>query len=144
MVIAAVVVMAAVVNLLVFVVGRALGGSFEFTSNGVVNQVDALTVVGFSAVPLLIGLVVVVLLVRFGDWVTRTATIVAPVLAVVTILVMTLPADLDGASTIALSLCHVTLAPISVAAVRALGRLPRIRAGESSGPAELRGAQNGV
>lgn len=111
---------AAVVNLIVYAVGRAAGGSFRFTANGATNEVDAVTVAGFSVVPLLIGLVLVVVLARFGPWVTRVATVVAPVLAIVTIFVMTLPADLDGTSTVALALCHVTLAPISVVAIRLL------------------------
>ncbi|WP_250005968.1 DUF6069 family protein [Actinoplanes sp. M2I2] len=113
---------AVIVNLVVYGVGRAAGGSFRFTTGGVVNEVDAVTVAGFSAVPLLVGLVLVAVLARLGPWVARVAAIVAPVLAVVTILVMTLPADLDGTSTIALALCHLTLAPISFLAIRALGR----------------------
>ena len=117
-VIATAVVAAVVVNLVVYAVGRAAGGDFRFAG----NEVDALTVAGFSAVPLLIGLVLVALLSRLGPWVTRTAMIVAPVLAVVTIFVMTIPADLDTTSTITLALAHLTLAPISVLAVRALAR----------------------
>jgi predicted DNA repair protein MutK len=66
------------------------------------------------------GLVAVTLLDRFGAWVARAALVVAPVLALGTILVMTLPADLDTVSTVTLALCHVALVPIVVAAVRAL------------------------
>ena len=113
---------AVVLNLIIYAVGRAAGGSFQFTANGVVNEVGAITVAGFTAVPLLIGLVLVALLSRLWSWVTRAAAVVAPVLAIVTIFVMTLPADLDTASTVALALGHVTLAPISVVAVLALGR----------------------
>ncbi|WP_250038091.1 DUF6069 family protein [Paractinoplanes maris] len=121
------VVAAVVINLLVYAVGRAAGGSFRFTADGVTNEVDAVTVAGFSAVPLLVGLVLVALLGRLGSWVSRVAAIVAPVLAVVTILVMTLPADLDRASTITLALCHVTLAPISVLAIRWINVSPSRR-----------------
>ena len=39
-----------------------------------------------------------------------------PLLAVGTILVMTVPADFDTASTATLAVCHVTLVPISIAA----------------------------
>jgi hypothetical protein len=116
---------AVVVNLVVFGLGKAAGGDFRFTANGEPAQVDAVTLAGFSAVPLLIGLVVVALLSRFGVWVSRAAAVVAPVLAVATILAMTVPADLDTVSTITLSLCHLTLAPISVLAVIALGRRAR-------------------
>nr|WP_255644853.1 DUF6069 family protein [Actinoplanes polyasparticus] len=117
-IIAAAGVAAVVVNLIVYAVGRAAGGSFVFTANGDTNEVDAVTVAGFSAVPLLIGLVVVALLTRLGSWVTRLASIVAPVLAAGTIVVMTLPADLDRTSTIALALCHLTLIPISILAIQ--------------------------
>lgn len=48
--------------------------------------------------------------------------VVAPVLAVLTIFVMTIPADLDTVSTVALAACHVTLVPISILAVRLLRR----------------------
>ncbi|MBU2662478.1 hypothetical protein KOI35_03050 [Actinoplanes bogorensis] len=138
-VIAAAAGVAVVVNLAIYAVGRAAGGSFRFTGNGVVNEVDAATVAGFTAVPLLIGLVLVALLSRFGGWVTRTAVVVAPVLAVVTIFVMTIPADLDTASTVTLALAHLVLAPISVLAVRALARTPRH---DDAAPAELSRAQN--
>ncbi|MCO8270790.1 DUF6069 family protein [Actinoplanes sp. TRM 88003] len=109
---------AIIVNLIVHAAGRAAGGSFRFTNGGVTNEVDAVTVAGFSAVPLLIGLLVVAMLSRLGPWVARVAVVVAPVLAVVTIFVMTVPADLDRASTVALALCHLTLIPISVRAIR--------------------------
>ncbi len=123
----AVAVLAAVVaNLIVYAIGRAAGGSFRFAARGVVNEVDAVTVAGFSAVPLLIGLTAVALLApRFG-WVPRAALVIGPVLAVGTIVAMTLPADFDGISTVALSLCHLTLVPITVVAVRALARGPRV------------------
>jgi hypothetical protein len=38
----------------------------------------------------------------------------------VTILLMTIPADFDTASTVTLALCHVTLAPLSVLGLLAL------------------------
>ena len=115
---------AVVINLLVYAVGRAAGGSFTFTSQGRPAEVDAATVAGFSAVPLLGGLVAVLLLARLGTWVTTAALIAAPVLALGTIAVMTLPADFDAISTVTLALCHVTLAPIAVLAVRRLRPAP--------------------
>ncbi len=122
LVVAAAVVAAVVVNLVVFAVGRAAGGSFTFTRSGTPATVDAATVAGFSAVPLLLGLVLVALLARRWPLVARVALVVAPVLAVVTIGLMTLPVDLDTVSTVTLALCHLTLAPISVLAIRALRR----------------------
>ncbi|WP_127501613.1 DUF6069 family protein [Actinoplanes solisilvae] len=118
---------AVVVNLIVFGVGRAAGGSFRFTADGKVNEVDAVTVGGFSAVPLLAGLVLVALLSRRAAWVSRAAVVVAPVLAVVTIFVMTVPAGFDTTSTVTLALCHLMLAPISVVAVRAMSGVPQVQ-----------------
>lgn len=109
-------------NLVVFSVGRAAGGRYSFPRDGTVLQVDAATVAGFTAVPLLVGLALVALLGPRLAWVHRAALVVAPVLAVGTIGVMTLPAGFDTASTVALALCHLTLVPASVLAVLALRR----------------------
>lgn len=111
---------AVAVNLLIFAVGRVAGGTFRFTSAGRAAEVDAVTVAGFSALPLAAGLVLVALLGRRWRWVTPVALTVGPALAGLTILVMTIPADLDLASTVALALCHLTLIPVIVVAVRAL------------------------
>ncbi|SNY73466.1 DUF6069 family protein [Paractinoplanes atraurantiacus] len=109
------VVAAVAVNLLVYAVGRAAGGTFRFTTSGEPAEVDAVTVAGFSAVPLLAGLTAVALL---GPWAARTALVLGPLLALGTIPLMTLPADFDTVSTVALALCHLTLIPIVVIAVR--------------------------
>ncbi|MEV6304283.1 DUF6069 family protein [Actinoplanes sp. NPDC051861] len=121
-VVAAAVAAAVVVNLVVHGIGRAAGGTFRFTAATGPAEVDAITVTGFSAVPLLIGLTVVALLAPFASWVTRAALIAGPALAVGTILGMTVPADFDTTSTVTLALCHLTLVPIIVVAVRALAR----------------------
>jgi uncharacterized protein DUF6069 len=113
---------AIVTNLLLYAVGRAAGGTFRFTAASGPATVDAATVAGFSAVPLVLGLLAVALLARFGRWVTRAALVVGPVLAIGTIAVMTLPTDLDTASKVTLALCHLTLVPIIIVAVRRLGR----------------------
>jgi hypothetical protein len=54
-------------------------------------------------------------------WVHRAALVAGPVLAAGTIVTMTLPADFDTVSTVTLAVCHLTLVPIIVAAVTALG-----------------------
>ena len=125
-VIAAGVLLAVVLNLLVYAGGRAAGGTFRITTAGVPSEVDALTVAGFSAVPLLIGLTAVALLSRFGDWVIRSALVTGPALALGTILLMTVPAGFDAVSAAALALCHVVLAPITVVAVLALRPRPAL------------------
>ena len=121
-VIVAAVAVAVVVDLAIYAVGRATGGGFRFTTPAGPTQVDAATVAGFAAVPLLVGLVLAALLARRWPRVLTVALVVAPTLALVTVPLLTLPADFDGISTVALSLCHVTLVPVSVAALLALRR----------------------
>jgi Family of unknown function (DUF6069) len=118
---------AVVINLLVYAAGRAAGGTFRFTAAAGPSEVDAVTVAGFSAVPLLIGLSAVALLSRFGDRVTKAALVIGPVLALGTIALMTLPADFDATSKTTLALCHVVLVPITVVAVLALRHRTRQR-----------------
>ncbi|MEU8664241.1 hypothetical protein, partial [Actinoplanes philippinensis] len=102
--------------------GRLTGGDFRFTSPSGPAQVDAVTVAGFSVIPLAAGLAVVAVLAPRAGWVVRAAQIAGPLLAVATIAGMTLPADFDTISTISLALCHLTLVPIIVVAAAALGR----------------------
>ena len=113
---------AVLINLILYGVGRAAGGTFRFTASTGPAVVDGVTVAAFSALPLLAGLVAVALLSRFGAWVVRTALIVGPLLAVATIVAMTLPTDLDATSKVTLALCHLILVPIIIVAVRLLGR----------------------
>jgi hypothetical protein len=122
LIIAAAVGTAALVNLILYGVGRAAGGTFRFTASSGPAVVDGVTVVAFSVVPLLVGLVAVALLARLGGWVIRTALVVGPLLAIATIALMTLPTDLDATSKVTLALCHVVLVPIIIVSVRALGR----------------------
>ena len=121
-IIAAAVGAAALINLILYGVGRAAGGTFHFTSSSGPAVVDGVTVVAFSVAPLLVGLVAVALLARLGDWVIRTALVAGPLLAIATIALMTLPADLDATSKVTLALCHLVLVPVIIVAVRALGR----------------------
>ena len=118
------VVAAVLVNLAVFGVGRLAGGTFTFTAAGIGRTtVDALTVVGFTALPLGLGLLIVTVLARPLPWTVPVASVVAPLLAIGTIALMTLPADFDVVSTVTLAACHLSLAPISVLALRRIGRL---------------------
>lgn len=114
------VVVAVAVNLAVYATGRAAGATFDFTAATGPATVDAATVAGFTAVPLLVGLTLAALLGRRWAWVVPAALVIAPVLAVATIFLMTVPADLDTASTVTLACCHLSLVPISVLALRAL------------------------
>ena len=111
---------AVAVNLVVYAAGRLAGGDFTLTRAGAAIEVDAFTVAGFSAVPLGIGLALVAALVGRVPRIAALASVVAPLLAVVTIFLMTIPADLDAVSTMTLAACHLTLVPISLWAI---GRL---------------------
>jgi hypothetical protein len=134
LVIAAGVGSAVVINLILYALGRAAGGTFHFTSSSGPAIVDGLTVAAFSAVPLLLGLVAVALLARFGDWVIRTALVLGPLLAIGTIAVMTVPTDLDVTSKVTLAICHIVLVPVMLVTVPALGRrhAAPVRAGAAS------------
>ncbi|MEU1844768.1 DUF6069 family protein [Micromonospora sediminicola] len=125
-IVALAVVGAVVTNLVVYAVGRSAGGTFRFTAAGGPAEVDAVTVAAFSALPLLVGLTAVALLAPRAGWVVRAASVVGPALAVLTIVLMTLPTDLDATSKTTLALCHLTLVPIVVVAVAALGRRTRV------------------
>ncbi len=116
------VVAAVLVNLVVYAVGRLAGGDFTFTRDDDRATVDAATVAGFTAIPLGAGLTLVGLLAHRLRWVPRVAAVVAPLLAVATILVMTVPVDLDAVSTVTLATCHLTLVPVSVLAIHRLRR----------------------
>lgn len=120
--IAVTVAVAVVLNLVIYGLGRAGGGDFRFTSAGRPAQVDAVTVAGFTAVPLLVGMTLAAVLARVWPWVVYAGLVVAPVIALGTILVMTIPADLDDVSTITLALCHVALAPVTNFGLLALRR----------------------
>lgn len=109
-------------NLVVFAIGQAAGGTFEFTSNSELRTVDVWTVAGFTSVPLALGLALVAAVARSRNGFVRVARWLAVVLCVITILVMTVPADFDPASTIALSVCHLTLIPIIVVVLAEIER----------------------
>ncbi|MDQ0577019.1 DUF6069 family protein [Agromyces albus] len=119
-IVAATVAVAVLVNVVISTAGRAAGGSFRFTTQSGPAEVDVLTVVGFTVVPLLVGMTVVALLVRVWPWVVTVALFVAPALALTTIPLMTLPAAFDATSTVTLALCHVALVPTTVLGLLAL------------------------
>lgn len=137
-IVAAAVVVAVLANVAVHAIGGVLGGSFRFTSPSGPATVDPATVAGFTAIPLLIGLTLAALLARRWPHLLTVGLVVAPVLAVATIPVMTLPADFDDVSTVTLAICHVVLVPISLLALvrlRPTGpRAPTLRGERSLHP----------
>ncbi|MFB7877757.1 MULTISPECIES: DUF6069 family protein [unclassified Nocardia] len=115
------VVAAVVLNLIVWGIGAAAGGSFVVTDGDTVSDVAPGGVVIMSAVPLLIGLTAAVLVSYLWTGVLRVAEVVGSVLAVATI-GLTVAADFDTASTVALSVMHVVLVPVIVVALEGVRR----------------------
>ncbi len=112
---------ALLVNLLVYGVGVAAGGSFELTSDGERATVGAGTVAGMTTIPLLVGTVVAVLLSLRWVGVLRVAQVVGPVLSLATI-GGTVAADFDATSAVALSAMHVVIAAFIIVALELLRR----------------------
>ncbi|WP_378736860.1 DUF6069 family protein [Nocardia brasiliensis] len=112
---------AVVVNLAVWLLGEAAGGSFEVVDKGVTNYVGGIGVILSSAVPLLIGMTLAALISYRWVGVLRVAQVVGSVLAIATI-GLTVSAAFDTASTVALSVMHVVLAPVLVIGLEAMRR----------------------
>ncbi|WP_174552110.1 DUF6069 family protein [Nocardia sienata] len=108
-------------NLVVWLIGAAAGGTFETTEAGRVQSVAPGGIIVMTVVPMLIGLGAAVLLSYRWIGVLRVAAVTGSVLAVATI-GMTVGADFDTASTIALSITHLTLVPALVVATEGLRR----------------------
>ncbi|MHA7239301.1 hypothetical protein [Arthrobacter sp. TMS1-12-1] len=124
-VIATAVGVAVLANLVLFLVGVLAGAGYAFTSPAGPATVDAVVVAAFTIIPLALGLAVVAVLRPRWPWVVGVALIVAPVLEIGTIFALTIPADFDGRSTVALALCHLALVPVTVEALRRLRVDPR-------------------
>ncbi len=119
----ATVVIAVVANLLIFAIGASVGATYEFTSEGQPARVDTITLVGFTALPLAVGMTIAAILSRLWRWVVPVALFVTLVLGLGSIVAMPLQTDLDAASKTALSLCHVALTLAGVAGLLALRSL---------------------
>ncbi|MGH3569268.1 MAG: DUF6069 family protein [Pseudonocardia sp.] len=117
----ATVVAALLVNLVIWAIGAAAGGSFEFTNVDIRQSAAPGGVVILTVVPLLIGMILAALLSYRWFGAIRVAQVVGPALALLTI-VSTLLADFDGASTVALAAMHVAIAPIVVVGLEAMRR----------------------
>ena len=101
-------------NLLIYLAGRAIGGTFRYMQSGQLTRVDVVAVSVMSAIPLTIGLALTAWLSRPWPGVITTAKVVAPVLAVATIWVMTIPAHFDTTSTWCLAAMHLAPAMATV------------------------------
>jgi uncharacterized protein DUF6069 len=119
------------INLVIYAIGRALGGDFTYSQDGAAVRVDPAAITIMSLAPLATGLALIAALSRIWTWAIRVARIAAPTLAVATIAVMTIPAGFDTTSTLALAAMHLATVP---AALLALNALPR-RQSQSTNPA---------
>ncbi|NKY35678.1 hypothetical protein HGA13_21760 [Nocardia speluncae] len=108
-------------NLVVWLIGAAAGGTFEMVDAGQVQSVAPGGIVMMTVVPMLIGLGAAVLLSYKWVGVLRLAAVIGSVIAVATI-AMTVSAGFDTASTIALSITHLTLVPALVIATEGVRR----------------------
>lgn len=111
---------AVVINLVIYGIGTVVGGTFDFTDGGERYHVNMLTLTGFTAIPLLVGLTVVAILARWVTWVFPVAPVVAPIAAIGTIFSMTIPADLDTTSTVTLAVAHVMVGLMAINGILAL------------------------
>jgi hypothetical protein len=121
-VIAVALVVALAVNLALYRIGRAAGGTFTYVQSGKRSAVDAVAVSIMSVGPLAFGLALLAWLAPRRPGLIRAAKIVVPVLALATIALMTVPAQFDTCSTVFLSCMHVALIPISLLAIVSLDR----------------------
>ncbi|MFC9438924.1 DUF6069 family protein [Nocardia sp. NPDC057030] len=115
------VVVAVAVNLIVWLLGEAAGGSFEVVDQGVTTSVGAGGVIVSSGLPLLVGMTAAALVSYFWTGALRVAQIVGAVLAIATI-GLTIAAPFDAVTTVALSVMHVVLAPVLVVGLEAMRR----------------------
>lgn len=122
-VIAVTVLAAAAVNVLIWAIGALAGGSFEFTESGTIQSAAPGGVIFLTAVPLTVGMTVAAVLALRLPGVIRLAQVVGSAAALSTI-GMTLAADFDGVSTLALALTHVAIVPFLVVGLEAIRRRP--------------------
>jgi hypothetical protein len=111
-------------NLVIYAIGRALGGAFTYQQNGAAVRVEPIAVTFMSLAPLVFGLGVVAALSRKWPATIRVARIVAPTLAVATIAVMTIPAGFDTTSAVSLAAMHLAIIPASLLALNTLPHVP--------------------
>lgn len=111
--------LALVGNLVLWLIGLALGGSFEMTDQGKAMSVAPGGVITITLVPMLVGLTLAVLISMKWSPIIRIAQVVGALFSLGTI-AMTIAADFDAASTIMLALMHVVVAACVVVGLEAV------------------------
>lgn len=119
--VAATVIGALVPNLVIWLLGLAAGGSFEMTDAGTTSSVAPGGVVILTVVPTLIGMTLAALISLKWVAVIRPAEVIGALLPLATI-ALTVQADFDTASTIALAAMHVVIAVVIVVGLEAMRR----------------------
>jgi len=106
-------------------VGRARGGQFTYAQNGAATTVDPLAITIMTVLPLATGLSLVAWLSPKWPALLTIAKLVAPVVAIGTIGLMTIPAHFDTTSTLFLATMHLALIPATLLALGSLARQPK-------------------
>ncbi len=104
--IAAAAVVATIVNLLILLIGRAAGASFELVDGAGLHAVTAVGVITSSAVPLVIGTLLATLLGLWRPGFIRAAQVVGGGLALLSV-AGPMMADTDTGTQLALAAMHV-------------------------------------
>jgi len=112
---------AAVVNLVVFALGRAADVPFVVTGNGSTTQIGAGPVAFVSVLSLLVGTVFAVLLARRGSRARRLAQAIGAAVALVSIAGPATQAD-EASTAVLLAAMHVIAGVVYVAAVEVAAR----------------------
>lgn len=120
------VVAATVVNLLILVIGRAAGASFEVIDAGAVHPVNAGGVITSSVAPMAIGTVLAVLLGLWWPGFVRLAQVVGAGLALLTV-AGPLMSDTDTGTQVALSAMHVVVGVAVVLCLQPVWRWAKAR-----------------
>ncbi|MEU1734190.1 DUF6069 family protein [Streptosporangium sp. NPDC020145] len=111
------------VNLLIWLIGRGLGGSFVYLEAGGRPHTTTAPqgVITMTVVPMTAGLVAAALLGSRWPVMVRVAQVAGPLLALATV-AMTFTAGFDGVSQIALTSMHVVIAVVVAGALQLLAR----------------------
>lgn len=117
--------LAVLANLALYGIGSLAGATYNFTSASEPAHVDPFTLVGFTAIPLLLGLTTAAVLSRWWRWAIPAGLVVAPAAAILSIPAMPFAVDLDLMSTLALSSAHLCVGAAAVIGLLALRSLPR-------------------
>jgi hypothetical protein len=112
----------AVANLAIWLLGRLVGATFTYTQDGATVEVDAASVLIMSTIPVATGLALAAAIATRWRPMLTVAKVVAPVLAVATIGIMTIPAGFDRTSAVLLSAMHLVVVPGALHALASIGR----------------------